>query len=709
MPVAFRCTSSVRERMTLIAQHYSELLRGGLIDLPAGKTVEAHAIQLMREAFVSPPKLHYPQAVQVPTHCFALDLMSAEGIRSATTTAAAIDYLKARCSTWTHLAFSFLEHTGVEEFVDLRFMTPVDSALRRLSREEGSAEAGRVFVRASELLCSVLPTGVVVVFQSVDVSHDVLMARCVMILLTAAVLCTNDDRALLLKNILTVVALPRVQVQLLNMFGSIPPDVLDAIVADLQMYLTVEAMSSGNSGRLTLYCLMLKALFEGNFHKPHERDGIIHYTKFYNGLTEDFRDEDIREDVGRLLAQEFSFASFPFIVSARYKSLVLQLEASVDREASIQDAVITNLFANRQSVVVEDVFLVLNIHRNDLVRSAVREIRAKQNRLRRPLRIHFVGEEGVDEGGLKKEFFQLLLRELLHPNYNMFMNPESSPALWFVPRIQNSTNDTEYRLIGQCIGLAVYNNITLDLSFPTAIFRKLLNVPVTLDDLADVDPQLKHGLDALLAFEESSGVTVEDMFCRTFVYEHRRFDETVAVPIIPGGQDIALTGSNRADFVQAMTSYVLTTSIEDNFEPFRDGLFSVCTRAMVTSLRPEELEVIVCGNRSFDMDALRSSTVYEGFDDDDEAVQHLWEVLEELDDTSRRRFLKFCTGSDRIPVGGVADLHFVVGKNGDDSDLLPTSHTCFNHLLLPAYATKEKLREKLMLAVENCEGFFGGK
>ena len=31
----------------------------------------------------------------------------------------------------------------------------------------------------------------------------------------------------------------------------------------------------------------------------------------------------------------------------------------------------------------------------------------------------FVGEEGVDEGGIQKEFFQLLVRELFDPKYGM--------------------------------------------------------------------------------------------------------------------------------------------------------------------------------------------------------------------------------------------------------------------------------------------------
>jgi ubiquitin-protein ligase E3 A len=37
--------------------------------------------------------------------------------------------------------------------------------------------------------------------------------------------------------------------------------------------------------------------------------------------------------------------------------------------------------------------------------------------LKKQLRVQFVGEEGIDEGGVQKEFFQLIVRELFDPGY----------------------------------------------------------------------------------------------------------------------------------------------------------------------------------------------------------------------------------------------------------------------------------------------------
>jgi len=71
----------------------------------------------------------------------------------------------------------------------------------------------------------------------------------------------------------------------------------------------------------------------------------------------------------------------------------------------------------------------------------------------------------------------------------------------------------------------------------------------------------------------------------------------------------------------------------------------------------------------------------------------------------KKSLLQFCTGCDRAPVGGLGRLQFILSRAGPDSDVLPTVHTCFNHLLLPDYKSKEKLESRLRLAIQHCHGF----
>jgi hypothetical protein len=86
-------------------------------------------------------------------------------------------------------------------------------------------------------------------------------------------------------------------------------------------------------------------------------------------------------------------------------------------------------------------------------------------------------------------------------------------------------------------------------------------------------------------------------------------------------------------------------------------------------------------------------------------VRWFWEVLQAFSLDQKRAFLRFTTGSDRAPVGGLAKLPLLIQRAGPDTEHLPTSHTCFNSLLLPEYSSKEKLRAKLLTAIENAQGF----
>lgn len=122
--------------------------------------------------------------------------------------------------------------------------------------------------------------------------------------------------------------------------------------------------------------------------------------------------------------------------------------------------------------------------------------------------------------------------------------------------------------------------------------------------------------------------------------------------------------------------------------------------------RYEELELLICGLPHLDFHELERVAKYDGgYNADHPTVRHLWDVIHSLSIIDKKSFLQFVTGCDRAPVGGLSKLNLVIVKNGLDSDRLPTSHTCFNILLLPEYATREKLAERLMVAIQNAQGF----
>lgn len=122
--------------------------------------------------------------------------------------------------------------------------------------------------------------------------------------------------------------------------------------------------------------------------------------------------------------------------------------------------------------------------------------------------------------------------------------------------------------------------------------------------------------------------------------------------------------------------------------------------------RWEELELLICGSPEFDFEALERAAQYDdGFSREHPTIDLLWEVIHEMDVSQQKRFLFFCTGSDRVPIKGLGNLNFVISRNGTDESRLPSAHTCFNHLLLPEYKDKSWLKEQLLKAINDTEGF----
>lgn len=139
---------------------------------------------------------------------------------------------------------------------------------------------------------------------------------------------------------------------------------------------------------------------------------------------------------------------------------------------------------------------------------------------------------------------------------------------------------------------------------------------------------------------------------------------------------------------------------------FLTDLLQVCAGHALKLYRYEELELLICGLPHLDFHQLEKVARYDGgFTADHRTVQDLWRVIHGLTLADKKKFLFFVTGCDRAPVGGLSKLQLLIQRSGPDSDRLPTSHTCFNILLLPEYSTKDKLSERLMVAIQNAQGF----
>ncbi|KAK3394902.1 hypothetical protein B0H63DRAFT_556045 [Podospora didyma] len=395
-------------------------------------------------------------------------------------------------------------------------------------------------------------------------------------------------------------------------------------------------------------------------------------------------------------------------------------------------------------------YLILDIRRDNVVKDTFNQLwRREERELLRPLKVHLGeldGEEGFDSGGVQQEFFRMVIAEILNPDYGAFTLDERTRMAWFVPG--SLEPEWKFELVGLLVSLAVYNGLTLPVTFPRALYRKLLGEPVTeLHHIEDGWPDLASGLTTLLEWDESQGL-VEDVFARTYEFSVSVFGEHVTremkapsqatrasasdaaapenwpqfpkntwgAPDTPAPQlgnpdeDEAplVTHDNRNAYVSDYIRYLTDVSVRPQYEAFERG-FRMCLHPKSLGLLNSNiLHSIIEGVQEIDISELKRYTRYVGWDASHRTIKDFWSIVRRYDDGMKRKLLEFVTASDRVPVGGVKNMMFILQKNGavdDPSGHLPTSYTCYGTLLLPEYKDKEILRQRLAMALENAQGF----
>jgi len=402
---------------------------------------------------------------------------------------------------------------------------------------------------------------------------------------------------------------------------------------------------------------------------------------------------------------KFSFLNYPFLLNAANKSLGLYYD---NRVRMYSERRLTALMALMQGDFesFNSPYLRLKVRRDHLIEDALvrLEIISRDNvaDLKKQLIVEFEGEQGVDEGGVSKEFFQLIVEQIFNPDYGMFIYNEARRQYWFNPT--SFENDAQFTLIGLVFGLAIYNGIILDVSFPLVLYRKLLGRKGCFEDLEFSHEEIYKGLVEMLQYTGS----IEEDFMVSFAVGYQNiFGEKISHELVEGGMEKLVNQENKEEFIERYSSFLLNDSIKAQFEAFKRGFDMVTEDSMLHRLfRPEELELLLCGSKTFDVEDLERSTEYDGgYSKDHPLIRYFWEIFHGMTIDEQRLLVAFTTGSDRVPVGGLAKLRLIIAKNGPDSDRLPTAHTCFNVLMLPEYSSKAKLQDRLLKAITHAKGF----
>uniref|UniRef100_A0A8C1E1L1 HECT domain-containing protein n=1 Tax=Cyprinus carpio carpio TaxID=630221 RepID=A0A8C1E1L1_CYPCA len=336
---------------------------------------------------------------------------------------------------------------------------------------------------------------------------------------------------------------------------------------------------------------------------------------------------------------------------------------------------------------------VLHINRESVLTDTLKYLRQKTHAFRYPLQVTFIGENGVDMRGLSAEFFFLLSQSLVKWEKKVLEIHESS-LVWFNPDGMQANRDFYY--LGVICGMALYNHHYINIDFPLALFKKLLQQSPTLNDLEELSPVEARTLKSLLEEDEDE---VVDMFS---------FDFTVnGEKLIPNGDQIRVTKANRQKYVDLYVDFVFNKSVKKQFEHFSRGFFKGCPLDAWSMFHPEELQELLHGSPKYEWKELQQCASYEKCSASDELIKNFWTVFFELSEENKKKFLIFLYGTDRVPVGGFSkrSLKILLLECPDADDRLPEAQTCFGRLILPKYSDTNTLRDKLIHVINFCKVF----
>ncbi|XP_023606187.1 probable E3 ubiquitin-protein ligase HERC3 isoform X4 [Myotis lucifugus] len=461
---------------------------------------------------------------------------------------------------------------------------------------------------------------------------------------------------------------------------------------------------------ITAALKLLEKLYKVNLKVKH-----VEYDTFY--IPEISSLVDIQEDYlmwflhqagtktrPSIIQDAVTLCSYPFIFDAQAKTKMLQTDAELQMQVAVNGANLQNVFMllTLEPLLARSPFLVLHVRRNNLVGDALRELSIHSDiDLKKPLKVIFDGEEAVDAGGVTKEFFLLLLKELLNPIYGMFTYYQDSNLLWFSDTCFVEHN--WFHLIGITCGLAIYNSTVVDLHFPLALYKKLLNVNPGLEDLKELSPTEGRSLQELLDYP---GEDIEETFCLNFTICRESYGVIEQKKLIPEGDKVTVCKDNRQEFVDAYVNYIFQISVHEWYTAFSSGFLKVCGGKVLELFQPSELRAMMVGNSNYNWEELEETAIYKGdYSATHPTVKLFWETFHEFPLEKKKKFLLFLTGSDRIPIYGMASLQMVIQSTASGEEYLPVAHTCYNLLDLPKYSSKEILSARLTQALDNYEGF----
>ncbi|XP_053128499.1 E3 ubiquitin-protein ligase NEDD4 isoform X2 [Hemicordylus capensis] len=324
----------------------------------------------------------------------------------------------------------------------------------------------------------------------------------------------------------------------------------------------------------------------------------------------------------------------------------------------------------------------MKLHRATILEDSYRRIIAvkKPEYLKARLWIEFDHEKGLDYGGVAREWFFYLSKEMFNPYYGLFeYSATDNYTLQINPNsgLCNEDHLSYFKFIGRVAGMAVYHGKLLDGFFIRPFYKMMLQKPITLHDMESVDSEYYSSLKWIL----ENDPTELDL---RFTVDEELFGQTHQHDLKSGGSDIVVTNKNKQEYIYLVIQWRFVNRIRKQMAAFKEGFFELIPQDLIKLFDENELELLMCGLGDVDVNDWREHTKYKnGYSASHAVVQWFWKAVLMMDSEKRIRLLQFVTGTSRVPMNGFAELY---GSNGPQlftieswgtPDKLPRAHTCW--------------------------------
>lgn len=310
----------------------------------------------------------------------------------------------------------------------------------------------------------------------------------------------------------------------------------------------------------------------------HEAYSLLNYREFYNdGLSNNLHLKRECFTYYQILKKPykskkpFCLISYMWLFDAAAKHEIIHVFNSQKQRSEIHNSLQgEGLFP---MINAQSIFLILKVNRNNLIKETLDAVSSPSINLQKPLKVKFENEQGVDEGGVRKEFFMLLVRQLFDANYGMFSYNDKLHLFWF--NLFSFEPNIKYEFIGIILGLALFNNVILDIKFPIVVYKKLLDYPLQFEDIKECDPDLYHTLSYL---KNTNDENLKEILNVNFTVTVDKFGEKIEISLKEHGEEIFVDNNNKDEYIELYLDWYFNKSIEKFFEYFKTGFYRVCNK-----------------------------------------------------------------------------------------------------------------------------------